>query len=112
MANIIDISGKLEAAKPKLKLDEDEIYDINDDKNIILSLDKTLKDADSGFDEMETLIKLLLGDEAFAQLEEKHPKSTTSISGLMVLSLACRAAIEGVTYDEVEARFRKESAAE
>lgn len=108
MANLIDISAKLEAAKPRLQIAEDEIYEINDDKNVILKMSDAFdKSNSSDFEAMADLLNTLLGEDKVKEMEEKHPGITTRYSQLVVLMIAMTAAIQGIPYEVAEARFLK-----
>jgi hypothetical protein len=110
MAHIVDITGRLEAAVPQLRLSEDEVYTINDDKNVILKMQSAtdkLSDEES-IKSMGILLESLLGKEQIKEIEKNHPGATTSLSRMVVLSIGCMAAIQGISYEDAEARFRKD----
>lgn len=109
MAHIVDITGRLEAAVPQLRLSEDEVYRINDDKNVILKMQAAtdkLSDEES-IKSFEVLLDALLGKEQLKAIEKNHPGATKSLSQMTVLSIACSAAIQGISYEDAEARFRE-----
>jgi hypothetical protein len=110
MAHIVDITGRLEAAVPQLRLSEDEVYRINDDKNVILKMQAAtdkLSDEES-IKSFEVLLDALLGKEQLKEIEKNHSGATTSLSQMVVLSIGCMAAIQGISYEDAEARFRKD----
>ena len=107
MANIIDISKKLQAVKPKLQLGKDEIYEVNDDKNIILQAQQlSQKENSVGFTELEETIRLLLGEDQTKRLVELHPGILDSVTQLTVLFTAIMASINGLSYEEMESSIR------
>ena len=82
MAHIVDITGRLEAAVPQLRLSEDEVYTINDDKNVILKMQSAtdkLSDEES-IKSMGILLESLLGKEQLKEVEKNHPGATTSLA--------------------------------
>lgn len=108
MANYIDITAKLEAAKPRLQLGPDDIYEINDDKNTVLKMQAALKD--ESMDELESMSLLfnsLLGEDAVKDIEAKYPGTTTRLSQMRVVMTAITAALSGISFDEAEKRFRE-----
>jgi|BioPla2DNA2_1021312.scaffolds.fasta_scaffold00226_45 predicted DNA binding CopG/RHH family protein len=108
MANLIDISAKLEAARPRLQIAEDEIYEINDDKNAILKMQQAFEKSDTtDFDAMIKILDSLLGKENVKKMEANHPGITTRFSQITVLMIAISAAIQGMPYEVAEARFLK-----
>jgi len=60
MSKIIDISAKLTNERPKLKLAEDKIYEIDDRKNTIILLNQKIQDTDvndvNAIDEMISVV--------------------------------------------------------
>lgn len=110
MAHVVDISAKLEAVKPVLKLGPDEEYEINDDKNVILKmqsiLEGNIEDADE-YSEMFKVFTDLLGKDAVKEMEEKHPGVTSRMSQIRVLIIAISAAISGNSFEVEEKRFHQ-----
>lgn len=105
MANVIDISAKLTAAIPQLKFSEEEVYEINDDKNAILKLQAELEKKESSVEVLEEIFNTLLGEEAVKQIEKNHPGATTRLSQMTVVSIGIFAGVNGVTYEEAEKNF-------
>lgn len=108
MAHIIDITARLTASIPKIKIGEKE-YDVNDNKNTVIKVQNMLtssKDDDSSFDSLIKAVEMLLGKKAVVEIEKEMPGTTTRISQLKVLFVAIMALVEGVDYEVVEARFQ------
>ncbi len=106
MSKIIDISAKLTNERPKLKLAEDKIYEIDDRKNTVLKMDQEMKNAD--IDDVafiDTMIKLLVGEKAAKEIDAME----LSITDYQAIMIALTAAISGEEYEKAEARFRKEA---
>lgn len=108
MAHVIDITSKLEAAKPVIKIGDKE-YEVNDDKNTVLKMQQGLlsEDEDS-FNQMIAALQSLFGKEKLKEIEKDNPGITTRVSMIQVLFKSILAAVEGVTYEVVDARFRAE----
>lgn len=111
MANIIDISSRLEAVKPVLKLSDTEQYPINDDKNAVLKANQLMsgktQEGESEFDDVYKTLELLLGKDALKQIEQLHPGATKGVNQLMVIFLATMAGVSGTSFEDMEARFQK-----
>jgi|LSQX01.3.fsa_nt_gb hypothetical protein len=108
MAHIIDITSKLEAAKPIIKIGDKE-YEVNDDKNVVLKMQQGLlsEDEDS-FNQMVAALEALFGKDKLKEIEQDNPGITKRVSLIQVLFKSILAAVEGVSYEVVEARFRTE----
>ncbi|MFA7087369.1 MAG: hypothetical protein WC145_11950 [Aliarcobacter sp.] len=106
MAHIIDITSKLEAAKPIIKIGDKE-YEVNDDKNVVLKMQQGLlsEDEDS-FNQMVAALEALFGKDKLKEIEQDNPGITKRVSLIQVLFKSILAAVEGVSYEVVEARFR------
>ena len=106
MSKVIDISAKLTNERPKLKLSEDKIYEIDDRKNTILKMNQKMKNADlDDVEFIDEMIAMLLGKEAAKEID----KMNLSISAYKHIMIAIIAAVTGEEYEEAEARFRKEA---
>lgn len=108
MAHVIDITSKLEAAKPVIKIGDKE-YEVNDDKNVVLKMQQGLlsEDEDS-FNQMVAALEALFGKDKLKEIEQDNPGITKRVSLIQVLFKSILAAVEGVSYEVVEARFRTE----
>lgn len=107
MGKIIDISAKLTNEKPKLKLSEDKVFEIDDRKNTILQMNQKFREADfNNLEVIDDVIKLTLGEAAAKEID----KMNLPFSVYQSIFVAIMAAVMGEEYETVEARFRKEAA--
>ena len=106
MSKIIDISAKLTNERPKLKLAEDKIYEIDDRKNTIILLNQKIQDTDvNDINAIDEMISVVLGKEAAKEIDEMN----LSIAAYQSIMIAIMAAVTGEDYEVAEARFRKET---
>lgn len=106
MSKIIDISAKLTNERPKLKLAEDKIYEIDDRKNTIILLNQKIQDTDvNDVNAIDEMISVVLGKEAAKEIDEMN----LSIAAYQSIMIAIMAAVTGEDYEVAEARFRKEA---
>ncbi len=110
---IIDISAKLTDAKPILKIGEnpEDQYVIDDRKNTILEVQQMFENAigDNDISSAGKAIEIILGKEAVEDIKKKWPEALESISSLKVLYIGISAGIQGISYEEAEARFLDET---
>ncbi len=105
MGKMIDISAKLTNERPKLKIAEDKIYEIDDRKNTILKLNQKMKNANMDDVEfIDEIIEMTLGKDAAKEINEMD----LSMSAYQNIMVAIMAAVMGEDYEAAEARFRKE----
>lgn len=106
MSKIIDISAKLTNERPKLKLAEDKIYEIDDRKNTIILLNQKIQDTDvNDVNAIDEMISVVLGEKAAKEIDEMN----LSIAAYQSIMIAIMAAVTGEDYEVAEARFRKET---
>lgn len=106
MSKTIDISAKLTHERPKIKLAEGKIYDIDNRKNTILKLNQKMQNADiNDLTFIDEVIKMLLGDEAAKEINEMD----LSVSDYKNIMIAIMAAIMEEDYETVERRFREQT---
>lgn len=106
MSKIIDISAKLTNERPKLKLAEDKIYDIDDRKNTIIQLNQKMQDADlNDLNVIDDMIVTVLGEKAAKEINDMN----LPIVAYQSILIAIMAAVTGEEYETAEARFRKEA---
>lgn len=106
MSKIIDISAKLTNERPKLKLAEDKIYEIDDRKNTIILLNQKIQDTDvNDINAIDEMISVVLGEKAAKEIDEMN----LPISAYQSIMIAIMAAVTGEDYEVAEARFRKEA---
>lgn len=104
MSKVIDISAKLTNERPKLKLAEDKIYEIDDRKNTVLKMNQKLQNADiEDIEFIDEMIEMLLGKKAAKEINEMN----LSIVNYQSIMVAIMAAITGEEYDVAEKRFRE-----
>ena len=107
MSKIIDISAKLTNERPKLKLADDKIYEIDDRKNTILQLNQKMQNADlNDLNVIDEMIKVVLGKKAAKEINDMN----LPIVAYQSILIAIMAAVTGEEYEAAEARFRKETA--
>ena len=105
MAKTIDISAKLTSERPKLKLAEDKIYEIDDRKNTILKLNQKMKGGnfeDIAF--IDEIVEMTLGKEVVKEINGMD----LSMVDYQNIMIAIMAAVIGESFEVAEARFRKE----
>lgn len=107
MSKIIDISAKLTNERPKLKLAEDKIYEIDDRKNNIIILNQKMQGEDiNDLSVMDEMIEIVLGKKAAIEINEMN----LPIVAYQSIMIAIMAAVTGEDYEVAEARFHKEQA--
>lgn len=106
MSKTIDISAKLTNERPKLKLAEDKIYEIDDRKNTIILLNQKIQDTDvNDINAIDEIISIVLGEEAAKEIDAME----LSIADYQAIMIGIMAAVTGEDYEVAEARFRKEA---
>lgn len=104
MSKIIDISAKLTNERPKLKLTEDKIYDIDDRKNTIIILNQKMKNSNvNDIEAIDEMLNIILGEDAAKEIDEMN----LPIIALQTIMVAIMAAVTGEDYEAAEARFRE-----
>lgn len=106
MAHVIDITSKLEAAKPIIRIGEKD-YEIDDNKNTVLKMQQGLLSEDKDqFSQMIAALEALFGKDQLKEIEQDNPGITKRVSLIKVLFISILAAVEGEPYEVVEGRFR------
>ena len=100
MAKIINISDKLSFEKPCIQVG-DKTYTVNDSLETVLKFEEVYGDGDT--QSMLEGMKVALGAEAYAEMAVEK----MSFKNIQVLFLAVMAAMQDMTYEDVEARFRQ-----
>src|SRR5690606_26902818 len=104
MSKVYDISAKLTNERPKIKLAEDKIYEVDDRKNTILKMSQKIQNADIDDREfIDEMIEMLLGEKAAKEIDEMN----LSIKDYQTIVIAIMAAIQEIEYEQAEAMFRK-----
>lgn len=106
MSKVIDISAKLTNERPKLKLAEDKIYEIDDRKNTILLLNQKMQGSDmNDLNAIDEMIGVVLGEKAAKEINDMN----LPIVAYQSIMIAIMAAVTGEEYEVAEARFRREA---
>lgn len=100
MAKIINISDKLSNEKPCIQVGE-KSYVVNDSLETVMKFEEMYGDGDT--QGMLECMKVALGAKAYKEASFEK----MSFSNIRVWFLAVMAAMQGVTYEEVEERFQK-----
>lgn len=107
MARTFDISNRLSTKNPTLKLDKDHVYEINTEKTVILQFTELQKSKQTENIDSE-ILKLLLGEKNAAEIEAYLERTPNYAGNMEVIMISLVAAVNNVTYEEMEKRFRKE----
>lgn len=98
MSKVINITDKLNSEKPKIVIGEKE-YPVNDDFESVLKFEEL--SAESTGQGLEKAMEIALGAKAAKEINIKK----MSVANIKVLSIAVMAAVQGLSYEEAEARF-------
>ena len=105
MATVIDLSAKLTNERPILRIAEGMEYVIDDRKNTVLKISKTLQENNKDDSQnMDEAIKLALGAKAFKDIEALN----LPFMAYRKIITAIMAAVTEEDYEAAEARFRTE----
>jgi len=99
MSKIVNITDKLSSSKPTIQLG-DKTYEINDSMETVFKFEEM---ASSGNKGMVEAVKMALGEKAYRELGV----AKMSVGNFKVIVVALLAAMQGVSYEEAEARFQK-----
>jgi hypothetical protein len=102
MGKVINITDKLSKEKPSIVIG-DETYEVNDGMETVLKFEELA--AVSNMDSFKEAVKLSLGKKAVEELNIQK----WSIGNFKVLMIAILAAMQGLEYEEAEARFQKKT---
>lgn len=103
MATIINITQKIKQEPKFIKIGE-ATYQVNDSKNNMIEAMGLMSNADGDVKAMDLAVKKLLGAKAFAEIE----KLNLTFDSYKVVFIGIMAAVNELTYEEAEARFRKQ----
>jgi hypothetical protein len=98
LAKIINITDRLSTEKPSIIIGE-KSYSVNDGMDNVLKFEELA--GASTMDSMTQALELSLGKEVVEELGVK----SWSINNFKVLTTAILAAMQGIEYEEAEARF-------
>lgn len=104
MAKIINISDKLSLDKPTIQVGE-KTYTVNDSLETVMKFEEVYGDGDT--QSMLECMKVALGEAAYEELDFIK----MSFQNIKVWFLAINAAMQDLTYEEVESRFHQFSTA-
>lgn len=103
MSKTIDISSKLTNERPKLKLTEDKVYEIDNSKNTVLKMNQMMDKSDlNDPSQIDAIFELLLGKQAVKDINKINPP----MPDLITIFIGVMAGALGEEYDVVERRFR------
>lgn len=100
MAKIINISDKLSTGKPVIQIGE-KTYTVNDSLETVMKFEESYGDGDT--QSMLECMKVALGARAYTELKFEK----MSFCNIQVWFFAVMAAMQDMSYEEVEERFRK-----
>ena len=98
---VINITDKLSMDKPKIRVGDKE-YEVNNDMETVLKFEE-LASTSKG-ESMMKAVELAIGSKAAKGLG----MSKMPVPNFKVLTVAILACMQGITYDEAEARFLSE----
>lgn len=101
MAKTIDITNKLTDEPKFLKIKKGKVFAVNDSKNTVMKVNELLQKG-NGADAMDAAMKLVLGVDAFKEIEEMD----LSMNAYQAIFIAMMALITGKEFEEMEATFR------
>lgn len=104
MSKMIDISAKLTNDRPKIKLSDDLIFEVDDRKNTLLKIDQKMngEDVDS-VSAIDDILEALLGEKALKEIN----KLDLSFGATQTIMTAAMAAVTGEDFNVAEARFQE-----
>ena len=104
MANSIDISAKLKKEPIKIKLTEDKEYEVDNSAETFVIVQDKLKDKEFIIDVMYEVIEILMGKDALKEIKDMK----LSVNGIESVIIGLMAAINEISYEEMEKRFPKQ----
>nr|UWG84466.1 MAG: hypothetical protein [Bacteriophage sp.] len=109
MSRIYDVAEKIKSAneKPKIKIDDNHIYDINISKNVGIFLKGVVDDPEINEDEkMDKIIEAGLGKDALEYIKSLDKEYSTKAYAIVINVII--AAISDMPLEEIEAMDEKE----
>lgn len=101
MANSIDISAKLKKEPIKIRLAEDKEYEVDNSAETFVIVQDKLKDKEFSIDVMYEVIEILMGKDALKEIKDMK----LSVNGIESVIIGLMAAINEISYEEMEKRF-------
>lgn len=99
----MDLSSKLKKEKPTLKLAEGVEFEVDNSADTYLLVQDKIKDKDFSIDVMYEMIEILMGKDALDKIKEMK----LTIKGLTSVVIGMSAAVNEISYEEMEERFPK-----
>lgn len=104
MANSIDISAKLKKEPIKIRLAEDKEYEVDNSAETFVIVQDKLNDKEFSIDVMYEVIEILMGKDALKEIKDMK----LSVNGIESVIIGLMAAINEISYEEMEKRFPKQ----
>lgn len=104
MSNSIDISAKLKKEPIKIKLTEDKEYEVDNSAETFVIVQDKLKDKEFSIEVMNEVIEILMGKDALKDIKDMK----LSVKGIESVIIGLMAAINEISYEEMEKRFPKQ----
>lgn len=104
MANSIDISSKLKKEPIKIRLSENKEYEVDNSAETFVIVQDKLKDKEFSIDVMYDVIEILMGAEALKEIKDMK----LSVQGTECVIIGLMAAINEISYEEMEKRFPRQ----
>lgn len=102
MSKTIDISARLTNTRPRIKLAEDKVYEVDDRKNTVIQLNKKMETADlNDLNVLDEIFEIVLGEKAVKEIDAMD----LSFSTTQTILIAVMAAVMGEDFVVAEARF-------
>lgn len=105
MGKIINISDKLSLDRPRIEANG-TLYEVNDSLETVLKFEESYGDGD--IQSMLECMKVALGETAYEEMNFEQ----MSFKNVQVWFFAVMAAMQDVSYEDIEARFRQFSSAD
>lgn len=104
MSNVIDISAKLKQEPIKIKIAEGKEYTIDNSADNFILVQEKLKDHEFSMEIAYEIIEMLMGKDALKEIKDMK----LTVQGLETVIIGVMAAINEISYEEMEKRFPKQ----
>lgn len=104
MSNVIDISAKLKQEPIKIKITEGKEYTIDNSADNFILVQEKLKDHEFSMEIAYEIIEMLMGKDALKEIKDMK----LTVQGLETVIIGVMAAINEISYEEMEKRFPKQ----
>ncbi len=104
MSNVIDISAKLKQEPIKIKIVEGKEYTIDNSADNFILVQEKLKDHEFSMEIAYEIIEMLMGKDALKEIKDMK----LTVQGLETVIIGVMAAINEISYEEMEKRFPKQ----